>query len=257
MTSTGWARKWTPEKLRSAWLDAWLRLFTAAIESASSEEDEFVLLVAALDRLAVRSSDLDWFFDLSGLVAADRRRLAVDFLRQLAERRPSQNGQLQSRAIRTVFADPRPWVIIEEPARFSLKDCPQLFGWHDEEEFPGIGPGHWSGPRARADIPLRVVLDRPLLVRVAIAHVAPGLSPEQVQLTENGRKLPTSIGGSNAFPVAEAEIEADPDRRSLRLAVEVPYTVRPIDAGVNEDTRALGCAIAWIEIEPRRSGNRP
>jgi glycosyltransferase involved in cell wall biosynthesis len=264
MTSTGWARTWTPEKLRSAWLDAWLRLFAAAAESAKSEADEFVLLVAALERLAVRSPDFDWFFDLSGLVAADRRRLAVDFVRQLAERGKSQNGRLPSRAIRAVFGDPRSWAMIEARARFSLKDCPQLFGWHDEEQFAGVGRGHWSGPGARADIPLRVVLDRPLLVRVAIARVAPGLRPEQVQLIENGRRLPTFIRRSKALYfrrvkplyLAEAEIEPDPHRRSLRLAIEVPYTVRPIDAGVNEDRRALGCAVGWIEIEPHRFERR-
>jgi hypothetical protein len=256
MTSTGWARKWAPEKLRSAWLDTWLRLFIAAIESAKSEEDEFVLLVTALDRLAVRSPDLDWFFDLSGLIAADRRRLAIDFLRQLAQHRQSQNARLCSRALRAVFGNPRSWIVIEQPARFSLKDCPLLFGWHDEEQFPGVGSGHWSGPRPRADIPLRVVLDRPLFVRVAIAHIAPGLSPEQVQLIENGRPLPTFMRRSNGIYLAEAEIEADADRRSLRLAVEVPHTVRPIDAGVNDDKRALGCAIGWIEIEPHPSERR-
>jgi hypothetical protein len=35
-----------------------------------------------------------------------------------------------------------------------------------------------------------------------------------------------------------------------QLTIGVPETRRPVDLAVNDDTRSLGCAVNWIELEP-------
>ncbi len=252
--------KWPRERARAVWIDAWARMLAATLPAAAGPDQVRTLLLAALKRVAVDAPDMDWFYDIGRLEPGERQRLAADFLGHLARSRtlPSQRlGETPAETLAwargELFGGTADAVAPAWPRRFRLDHRIVGPGWHAIEDHPRWGPFRWSGPETTASLHLPLALDRDYRIRIhmPLAIVA-GTNRAGIALAANGRPHDLAVaaapeGGWTIEAVLNADKGGAPP---LALTLGVARTTRPVDIGIGGDTRALGLAVDWIEIEP-------
>jgi hypothetical protein len=143
------------------------------------------------------------------------------------------------------------------PARYFLGAEPAAT-WHAPEYHSAFGSYRWSGPGRRASIALPIVFDRAVDLTVGVFAA---ISPETLEAAEvwgNGQRLAHVVEHrSNGTVVIRAGAEPREgngvERLDLTIVVE---TRRPIDLGLNQDSRLLGIAIGWVDVAPRGAEGR-
>lgn len=257
--------KWPRERARTVWIDAWSRMLAAALPAAAGPDQVRTLLLIALKRVAIAAPDMDWFYDIGPLRPDERRRLAADFLDHL-ERWPTppshRLGAAPARigdwAQQEIFGEPvgdgaaRAW-----PRRFALDHRIVGPGWHAIEHGRHGATFRWSGPQTTSTLHLPIALDRDLRIRIHLPLSLGGdPTPSAIALAANGTPLDVMLG---AGPPGSWILEAVAPMREraaapLVLALTVARTQRPCDVIDNADTRALGLAVGWVEVEPAGGG---
>jgi hypothetical protein len=255
--------KWPRDYARTVWLDAWGRMLSAALNAAATCGDAEAMLLATLRRIALTAPDMDWFYDIGRLYAHERRQLIIDFVSGL-KRNDGQNLSswldqnwnqiLETALCRTLRR--RPIERLDAPRRFHLDDDLIGPGWHLKEEHPLHGCFRWSGPENIAEITLPVRLDRDCRIRVHVVFSVSDPCACGFTILADQAELPTvSHAQSDNTWLFEAVLRsADMSQivveESVTICVRVERTIRPIDVSTNADTRALGCAVDWLELEP-------
>jgi glycosyltransferase involved in cell wall biosynthesis len=145
---------------------------------------------------------------------------------------------------------------IDGAARFSLDSQYAPFEWHMTETHDRFGSFRWSGPLRKSSVDLPVRLDQDLVLRVHIVGLIIDESVATLKLFANDQPLPFQIEWTAEHTILlNANLSSNlssTKTEPVRLSFEVEDTVRPIDLGVNEDSRSLGIAVNWIELAPQR-----
>jgi glycosyltransferase involved in cell wall biosynthesis len=142
---------------------------------------------------------------------------------------------------------------IENRERFFLPDQFAAFEWHLEEHHPKFGSFRWSGPLPRATVDLPVRFNAALRVVVHVIGVIQWRQLETLELFINDRpvRFETERTADGTFQLSAVAIPSKLDsQHGLRLSLKIEKPQRPIDLGKNEDSRWLGVAVNWIEINP-------
>jgi hypothetical protein len=145
--------------------------------------------------------------------------------------------------------------VLVGPERYFLGAGPAP-SWHAPEHHPGFGAFRWSGPGRRASIALPIMFDRAVDLSVGVFAA---ISPETLDAAEvwgNGQRLAHEVercpNGTVVIRAGAAPAEGHGvERLDLTIVAE---TRRPIDLGLNQDTRLLGIAIGWVDVAPRGAG---
>lgn len=141
---------------------------------------------------------------------------------------------------------------IDRKLRFDLSGQTMPFEWYAPERNRRHGSFRWSGPSRSSTIDLPVVFDTDLLIRIRVIDtITPRTS---VAASIRGARLPSTVkknfwGGFTIEAVAKTSDIAASDR-DFGITIEVDATQRPRDLGINDDTRWLGAAVGWVELQP-------
>jgi hypothetical protein len=142
---------------------------------------------------------------------------------------------------------------MEQATRFDMSEQTMPFEWHFNEVSAEHGPFRWTGPSPSATIDLPVIFDRDLIVRVHIMNLLRRDLISRVTLSIHGHPLQVHVRETGSTYVLEAEArcaEVGNSERDFGVTIDVGAVHRPIDVGINEDTRWLGVAINWVEVAP-------
>ena len=140
---------------------------------------------------------------------------------------------------------------LEQLERFMIPDSIGILEWYDVETHPAFGSFRWSGPQARSVVDLPVRFDREFAIRIHILsaisdnNLPPTVSIGSVPLQVQMEKTPdhTFLLTTTSGPIGRPDLP-------ISIAIEVRETLRPCDLGPSPDTRHLGVAVNWIELEP-------
>jgi Glycosyltransferases involved in cell wall biogenesis len=149
--------------------------------------------------------------------------------------------------------DPSRLTRIEQATRFDMSGQTMPFEWHSNEASAEHGLFRWTGPSPRATIDLPVIFDRDLVVRIHIVNTLRKDLINRVTLAIHGHPLQVHIHNTGSTYVFEAEArcsEVGNSERDFGITIDVGAVHRPIDAGINDDTRWLGVAVNWVEVAP-------
>jgi hypothetical protein len=151
--------------------------------------------------------------------------------------------------------DPASLRRINTLVRFDMANQDMPFEWHELENHPKYGSFRWTGPSPRATIHLPIVFDRDLAVRIHIlfALVDEAINTLKVSIHEQDITYRLDRLPEDTFLVL-AQLNhaaiAKP-KRDFVITLEIANTVRPLDlGGLNQDSRWLGLAVNWVELEP-------
>ena len=157
---------------------------------------------------------------------------------------------------------------VDRRQRFDLADQDMPFEWHELENHPKYGTFRWTGPSPRATIDLPIVFDRDLAVRI---HVLSALNDETIntlKLSIHEQDIAYRLdrlreGTFFIFAQLDHAAVAKP-KRDFGITLEIANTLRPLDLRLSKDvellvpttkleSRWLGLAINWVELEPLSS----
>jgi glycosyltransferase involved in cell wall biosynthesis len=146
---------------------------------------------------------------------------------------------------------------IDRLVRFDTAHQNMPFEWHQLENHPKYGSLRWTGPSPRATIDLPIVFDRDLAVRIHIVFAVRDaietlkLSIHEQEIAHRVDRLPEGTILVTAY-LDHAAI-AKP-KRDFGVTLEIANTMRPWDLGeLYQDSRWLGLAVNWVELEPVRA----
>jgi hypothetical protein len=143
---------------------------------------------------------------------------------------------------------------IDRTVRFDMADQNMPFEWHELQNHPTFGSLRWTGPSPRATIDLPVVVDRDLNVRIHILSAVRNalntlkLSVHEQEVAHRVDRLPEGsfLVHARLDHTAGARVQRD-----FGITLEIENTARPMDlAETNPDSRWLGLAVNWVELEP-------
>jgi hypothetical protein len=192
----------------------------------------------------------------AALIAAHLSTLAGNFNRMPM---PSTNAALGkvtrfNRGVKGLGGPRTDLPRIDGVQRFGVSDLTMPFEWHLAETHERFGEYRWSGPLAQSTIDIPIRFDQQLRVRL---HVIAVLQPDvldRLKLNVNGAHVPfeRTLGREGTQLLSFVAKPGGPEEKDLglRVIVDVQRTERPISLGINQDVRALGIALNWIEVEP-------
>jgi glycosyltransferase involved in cell wall biosynthesis len=149
---------------------------------------------------------------------------------------------------------------LDRATRFFLDNQFAPFEWHSTEVHDRFGSFRWSGPLSKSSVDLPVRLDQDFAFRVHIVGVIRNETLDALRLFANDQLLPfqfertaeETIMLSGHLSSSFSSMKTEP----IRLSFEVKQTARPIDLGLNQDSRSLGIAVNWIELAPESCRGR-
>jgi hypothetical protein len=133
--------------------------------------------------------------------------------------------------------------------------------WHELENHPKYGSFRWTGPSQRATIHLPIVFDHGFAVRIHILSTLLDEAINTLKLSIHEQEIAYHL-----YRLAEGTflVLAQLDHASIAkpkgdfgITLEIANTVRPLDLGLNQDSRRLGLAVNWVELDPDRGRARP
>lgn len=152
--------------------------------------------------------------------------------------------------------DPANLQHIDTLVRFDMADQNTPFEWHELENHLKYGSLRWTGPSPRATIHLPIVFDRDLTVRIHIVLAVKDEAINTLKLSVHEQDIAYRLdrlheGTFLVLAQLDHAAMAKP-KRDFGITLEIAKTVRPLDhLGVlNQDSRWLGLAVNWIELEP-------
>jgi hypothetical protein len=142
---------------------------------------------------------------------------------------------------------------VDKLTRFDMADQGATDEWHELERHPEHGSFRWTGPGHRATIRLPIALARAVKVRIHILS-ALGEAINTLKLSIQDKEIAHSLhrlAEGRVLVVAQlgrasmAKVKGD-----LGITLQIANTGRPRDLGLNQDSRSLGLAVNWIELDP-------
>jgi len=144
---------------------------------------------------------------------------------------------------------------LAEPMTFPRQDDYQGFEWHVLRDLGDGRKMRWSGPSHVSTIELDIALDGPCTIRIdVVSAVEPGLL-ETLKLEIDGQPVSWRRERIDGRPwlvvdhVPALPMPPGPAAPS-QVTFRVANTRRPVDLGINEDTRFLGIAVADVVVVP-------
>jgi len=143
---------------------------------------------------------------------------------------------------------------IDTNVRFDMAGQDMPFEWHELESHPQFGSFRWTGPSRRVTIDLPVVVDRDLAARIHILNAA-GNALNTLKLSIHERPIAYRVsrlaGGSHLVEAHISRAAITGPQRDFGITLEIENTARPMDLSpTSEDSRWLGLAVNWVELEP-------
>jgi hypothetical protein len=145
---------------------------------------------------------------------------------------------------------------IDTLVRFDMADQNMPFEWHELEPHPKHGSLRWTGPSPRATIDLPIVFDRDLAVRIHILFAVKDEVINTLKLSIHEQEITYRVDrprDGTFLVVAQLNYASlAKAKRDFGITLEIANTVRPVDHldELNQDSRWLGLAINWVELEP-------
>jgi hypothetical protein len=142
---------------------------------------------------------------------------------------------------------------VDKLMRFDMADQGATDEWHELERHPEHGSFRWTGPGHRATIRLPIALARAVKVRIHILS-ALGEAINTLKLSIQDKEIAHSLhrlAEGRVLVVAQlgrasmAKVKGD-----FGITLQIANTGRPRDLGLNQDSRSLGLAVNWIELDP-------
>jgi hypothetical protein len=146
-------------------------------------------------------------------------------------------------------------LVPDRPLRFLAEETPGDDEWHGLEENIDGCHFRWTGPQTRASRELPIRVDRKIRLLVKAVHeIQPGLIAA-TRLSVNGHALADATlqhcaGGQEWVAIIDPEDWPAHDTDGLRVCFDVPATHSAQALGLGDDTRRMGIAIGWMQVEP-------
>ncbi len=133
--------------------------------------------------------------------------------------------------------------------QFGVEDQRAPHEWHAIELDSARRPFRWTGPAPRAFLDYPIVRDRDLDVRLHLRAVTREVA-DRLAVRIDGHTMPTRrVENADGTFHVEFRAGAHPGAH-LNIELDVMRTVRPSEAGINADMRALGVAVWRCEVTP-------
>lgn len=149
---------------------------------------------------------------------------------------------------------------VDKLVRFDMADQDMWDEWHELEVHPEYGSFRWTGPSQRATIYLPILFDRDFTVRIHILHVLLDEAINTLKLSIRGQEITYDV---NRVAEGRFLVVAQLRRASIAKAkgvfgitLQIANTTRPLDLGLNQDSRSLGLAVNWVELDPNEDLKR-
>ena len=138
---------------------------------------------------------------------------------------------------------------------FKFDQALQGTQWHLVEISPEHGPFRWSGPGPKSTLDFPLARDTDLLIKFRILMTLAPDVLESLRLTVNDQPIPLSrhsdATGALILTGRIPRAAIAGDKPFVRLQFEINRTIVPQTLDPNSpDTRQLGCAFNWLQIEP-------
>jgi hypothetical protein len=151
--------------------------------------------------------------------------------------------------------DPIPPRLVDTLERFDMSDQFKPLEWHELEASPR-GSLRWTGPSPRATIRLPIRFDRDPIVRIHILFTINDAVIDTLRLSVRDQEIiPYCLerlpdGTFLAVAHLGRAVLTKP-KSGFEITLEIANTFRPMDhIDGSQDTRLLGLAIDWIELDP-------
>jgi hypothetical protein len=145
---------------------------------------------------------------------------------------------------------------IDTLVRFDMTDQNTPFEWYELESHPKHASFRWTGPSRRATIHLPIMFDRDLAARIHILLTVKDEVIDTLKLSIHEQEIPYRLdrlrdGTFLVLAQLNHALLAKP-QRDFGITLEIANTIRPVDHldELNQDSRWLGLAINWVELEP-------
>jgi hypothetical protein len=138
--------------------------------------------------------------------------------------------------------------------RFDMADQDMPDEWHELEVHPEYGSFRWTGPSQCATIYLPILFDRDFTLRIHILSVLLDEAINTLKLSIHGQEIThdlNRVAEGRFLVVAQLRRAAIAKaKRNFGITLQIANTTRPLDLGLNQDSRSLGLAVNWVELDP-------